>query len=161
MSRRLRFTRNLGRRLPEPKPARQELGYVRFEHVSEIVDGLTFGPFSYIDDARGTLRGEDRAALDAVTQWFRDNLEEPERMVPFRYVGTRRARRERREAMAQCWFREDAHVHIDRARELVAILGRAGFDFVDRRSARLPGKLCSEDGDLDAVLPYRDVDRRG
>ena len=42
---------------------------------------------------------------------------------PFRDVGERRARRRKHGAMAQCWFREDAHAHIARAGELVSILG--------------------------------------
>ena len=57
--------------------------------------------------------------------------------------------------MAQCWFREDAQAHIACARELVAILGRAGFEFVERWSDRLPGKLCAEDGVQIAVVPFR------
>jgi hypothetical protein len=47
--------------------------------------------------------------------------------------------------------------HIARARELVTILARAGFDFVERWSDRLPGKLCAEDGKQIAVVPYRDA----
>jgi hypothetical protein len=157
MSRRLRFTRNVGRHLSAPTPQREELRYVRFEHATETIGGVTYGPFSYLDEARGLLLGSDRAELDDLTQWFTDNLEEPRRMVPFRNVGERRARRRKREAMAQCWFREDAEAHIGRARRLVAILGRAGFDFVERWSDRLPGKLCDEDGVQIAVVPYRDT----
>jgi hypothetical protein len=160
MSRRHRFTRNLGRRVPAATPQREELRYVRFENATEIIRGVTYGPFSYVADARNILIGCDRAELDDVMQWFNDNLEEPERMVPFREVGERRARRRKREAMAQCWFRDDAEAHIARARELVAILERAGFGFVERWSDRLPGKLCAADGFQIAVVPYRDTDDR-
>lgn len=114
------------------------------------------GPFSYIADAREILVGDDLAELDQLTQWFEDNLEESGRMVPFRDVGERRARRRKHEAMAQCWFREDAEVHIGRVRALVAILSQAGFEFVERWSDRLPGKVCAEDGVQIAVVPYRD-----
>jgi hypothetical protein len=141
-----------------PTPQREELRYVRFEHATETIRGVTYGPFSYVDEARDLLIGSDRAELDDVMQWFNDNLEEPERMVPFRDVGERRARRRKRETMAQCWFREDADAHIARARELVAILGRAGFEFVERWSERLPGKLCAEDDVQIAVVPYRDTE---
>lgn len=161
MSRRQRFTRNVGRRVPAPTPQREELRYVRFEHATEIIRGVTYGPFSYVDEARDILVGGDRAELDGVMEWFDVNLEEPERMVPFRDVGERRARRRKREAMAQCWFREDAEAHIARARELVAILMRAGFEFVERWSDRLPGKLCAADGVQIAVVPYRDTDDDG
>lgn len=78
-------------------------------------------------------------------------------MVPFREVSERRARRRKREAIAQCWFREDADAHIARARELVAILLRAGFEFVERWTDRLPGSLCAEGGVRIAVVPYRDT----
>jgi hypothetical protein len=88
---------------PSPTPQREELRYVRFEHATEIIRGITYGPFTYVDEARDILVGSDRAELDDVMSWFNDNLEEPERMVPFRDVGERRARRRRRqEALAQC-----------------------------------------------------------
>jgi hypothetical protein len=158
VSRRLPFTRNIGRRVPTPTPQRDELRYVRFEHASEIIRGVAFGPFSYVRDSRELLVGKDLVELEDLMQWFNDNLEQPERMVPFRDVGERRARRRKREAMAQCWFREDAEAHIARALELVAILGRAGFEFVERWSDRLPGKLCAEDGIQIAVVPFRDTE---
>lgn len=157
MSRRRRFTRNVGRRLPAPIPQRESHCYVRFEHATESFRGVTYGPFSYVDEARDLLVGRDRVELDNVIQWFNDNLEVPESLVPFRDVGERRARRRKLEAMAQCWFREDAEAHIARARELVAILARAGFEFVERWADRLPGKLCAEDGVQIAVVPFRDT----
>jgi hypothetical protein len=126
----------MGRGVPPPTPQREQRRYVRFEHATEVVRGVVYGPFSYVADARDVLAAEDRAELDEVMRWFDDNLEEPARMVPFRDVGDRRARRRRHEAVAQCWFREDAVAHIARARELVTILERAGFEFVDRWSDR-------------------------
>ncbi len=143
--------------MPSPAPRRDELRYVRFEHATEIFEGVTFGPFSYVADARRRLTGDDLAELEAVVTWFSDNLEAPERMVPFRDVGPRRARRRKHDAMAQCWFREDAALHIAKARELVAILGRAGIDFAELWSDRLPGKVCAEDGIQIAVVRFRDV----
>lgn len=129
---------------------------MRFEHATEVIRGVVYGPFSYIGDAREILAGQDLVELNEVAQWFEDNLDEPERMVPFRNVGERRRRHE---GMARCWFREDAETHIGRARELVAILGRAGIAFVERWSERLPGKLCAGDGFQVAVVPYRDSER--
>ena len=144
--------------MPAPTPQREQLRYVRFEHATETIRGVTYGPFSYVDEARDILVAGDLYELEELMRWFNDNLEEPARMVPFRDVGERRARRRKREAMAECWFREDAEGHIARARELVAILGRAGFEFVERWSERLPGKLCAEDGVQIAVVPYRDTE---
>jgi hypothetical protein len=159
MSRRLRFTRNLGRRLPTPTPAREPLRYVRFEHARERIGGQAFGPFSYLDDARAVLSDEDADALERVVAWFAEHLDEPERMVPFRIVGERRARRRQRalEGGALCWFREDATAHIANARELVSLLERAGIPFVERWSDRVPGKLCSADAFQAAVVPFRDT----
>ena len=55
MSRRLRFKRNLGRPDVTPTARREELRYVRFEHASEVVLGVRYGPFSYLSDAREVL----------------------------------------------------------------------------------------------------------
>jgi hypothetical protein len=144
-----------------PVAPREKVRYVRFEHASEGFHGMAFGPFSYIAHARDVLVGAELAQLEEIVTWFVRNLDEPARMVPFRDVGERRARRRRRQATAQCWFREDAREHIGRARELVAVLERAGFAFVERWSDRLPGKLCAEDGVQVAVVRYRDVGEEG
>jgi hypothetical protein len=129
-------------RITAPTPQREEPRYVRFEYATETIRDVTYGPFSHVDDARDILVGCDLTALDDVMQWFNDNLEEPERMVPFRDVGERRARRRKRETMAQCWFRDDAEAHITRARELVASLLRAGFEFVERWARRRKEDPC-------------------
>ena len=95
-------------------------------------------------------------ALHTLMASFEEHLDQPARMVPFRDVGTRRARRRKREAMARCWFREDADEHVARARELVSLLSRASVPMVERRSDRVPGKLCAEDRVQIAVVGYRD-----
>jgi len=140
-----------------PSARREELRYVRFEHASEVISGVRYGPFSYVSDARQILSGDDLEALEALVAWFEEHLDAPASMVPFRDVGERRARRRAREAMGQCWFREDATAHILRARQLVTLLERADIVFVERWSRRLPGKLCSEDGVQVVVVPYRDT----
>lgn len=130
---------------------------MRFEHATETIRGVAFGPFSYVDDARDVLARDDLALVDAVMQWFNDNLDEPQRMVPFRDVGKKRARRRKHESLAVCWFREDATEHIARARELVALLARAEIHFIERWTDRLPGRLCAEDDVQVAVVPFRDL----
>lgn len=157
MSRRSRFTRNLGRRVVAPLPARALVGYVRFEHA-EHDDAC--GPFTHARTGLARLTGDDRVALRALLDWFDEHLEAPVRMVPFRYVGERRARRQRRDRfVAHCWFRDDATEHVSRARALVALLERAGIPFVERRTHRMPGALCAEDAFQIAVVPYRDARR--
>jgi len=74
---------------------------------------------------------------------FHDNLDELERMVPFRDVGERRARDESARAMAQCGSGRTA-AHIARERELVTILRRAGFELVERWSEPTPWELCAK-----------------
>lgn len=159
MSRRQRFTRNLGRPTVVPSPARTPTRYVRFEHAHEVIDGIHFGPFSYLSDARERLEANDLAELDTIVAWFDDHLDVPERMVPFRDVGPYRARRKHQEPSAVCWFREDAVEHITQARKLVALLGRADLAFVELWSDRVPGTVCSEDEAQVAVVVYRDVRR--
>lgn len=146
--------------MPTPAAPREHVRYVRFEHATEVFRGIAFGPFSYIADAKKRLVGDDLAELEELTQWFEEHLDEPLRMVPFRYVGKRRARRRNHEPVARCWFREDATPHIEKARALVAVLERAAIPFVERWSDRLPGKLCAEDDVQIAVIPHRDAEYR-
>ena len=53
MSRRQRFTRNLGRKLGAPLPVRTTAQWIRFEHAHE-----PYGIFSYLSDARANLGPE-------------------------------------------------------------------------------------------------------
>lgn len=158
MSRRRRFARNRDPRLPSPLPARDPVGYLRFE-LAGVPHRSSNGPFVFVERALSVLDPEERAALREVVAWFDAYLAPPRRLVPFRYVGNRRARRRRRgqEGLGRCWFRDDANEHVSRARALVALLERAGFRFVERRSRRLPGVLCSEDAHQIVVVPFRDV----
>ena len=80
MSRRKRYTRNLGRSLPEPLPVRTTAEWVRFEHARE-----PYGVFCYLPDVRsahipiverrirrvpGVVRFQDREQVAVLT--FRD-----------------------------------------------------------------------------------------
>jgi hypothetical protein len=145
MSRRMRYTRNLGRERP-PSVPRQGTGsrFVRFVHARE-----PYGVFSYIGDARRRLDERERDQLDALVQWFREHLDEPSSMVPVHEPaaagdGPR----------AVCWFRASARAHVDRARRLAVLLRAAHIPIVERWSDVVPGRLCAEDTNQLATSPF-------
>lgn len=135
MSRRKRFTRNLGRKLPSPLPARTTVEWIRFEHEHE-----PYGVFSYLKEARETLSAEMRGELDALRDWFVDHLDAPDLLTIERF-----------------WFRIEAEEFVDRARRLATILRAAGIPIVERRTSRVPGKVKWEDHNQVAVRTYRDT----
>src|SRR5690349_18715772 len=74
MTRRKRYTRNLGRTLRSPSPVRTTVEWIRFEHEHE-----PYGVFSYVGDAREILTYQECAELDVLLPdlltigrfWFR------------------------------------------------------------------------------------------
>lgn len=156
MSRRARYTRNLGRRLPAPLPAHDpDEEWIRFEHAHE-----PYGLFSYGSLARPALEPARRRRLEELYEWFDRELDLPSRMHAFRFVGRRTGSKWRaKDASARCWFRASATEHVERARELAALLREAGIPVIERRARGIPGKLCSEDSHQIAVELYRDSRR--
>jgi hypothetical protein len=147
MSRRKRFTRNLGRALNNGVPKRGTgTHFVRFAHLRE-----PYGVFSYVDEARGWLREEKREELDEIVGWFRAHLDEPACLVPAR---RRRKTEDEGNAEAICWFRAEAREHVRRARRLAALVRRAGVPIVERWCDVVPGEICSEDKDQLAVASF-------
>ncbi len=77
MPRRKRYTRNLGRTIPEPQPRRLTVEWGRFEHKSE-----PYGVFSYLSDARAVLSSSHSFGrvleLDRLIRWFERELDSPE-----------------------------------------------------------------------------------
>ena len=98
MSRRKRYTRNLGRELPSPLPVRTTTEWVRFEHEHE-----PYGVFSYLSDAAAALPAKASAELGELSEWFREQLGAPDEAT-----------------MERCWFRAEAAEHIEKARRLAA-----------------------------------------
>jgi hypothetical protein len=134
---RKRYTRNLGRELPSPLPVRTTTEWVRFEHERE-----PYGVFSYLPVANAALPVKARAELDALRQWFRDQLGAPDEATLERF-----------------WFRAEAAEHIEKARRLAELACEAGIPIVERRTRRVPGKVRWEDGHQVAVITYRDAPR--
>ena len=137
MTRRKRFTRNLGRTLPAPAPVRVTVEWIRFEHEVE-----PYGVFSYLSDARKSLPADALRELDTLMAWFEERLGAPEQ-----------ADRER------FWFRAEADEHITRARRVTEIVRAAGIPIVERRTRRVPGKARWADADQVAVITFRDAPR--
>ncbi len=135
MSRRKRFTRNLGRKLPSPLPIRTTVEWIRFEHEHE-----PFGVFSYLKEAREMLSAEECSELDALRDWFADHLDAPDLLTIERF-----------------WFRVEAEEYVVRARRLATILCAVGIPIVERRTRRIPGKVIWEDRNQVAVRTYRDA----
>lgn len=130
MSRRKRYTRNLGRKLREPAPFTTE--WVRFEHANE-----PWGVFCYLKDACRKLPGRSSAELILLRDWFNRHLNAPSK----RELGE-----------ARFWFRAEAAEHVGRARRLAALVTRAGFPIVEKAERGLRGQVLWSDDRQQAVL---------
>lgn len=135
MSRRKRYTRNLGRVLGSPLPVRGTVEWIRFEHERE-----PFGVFSYLDDAQKNLGTGLRAEVDDLCEWFEEHLDVPDHFLRERF-----------------WFKAEAREYVDRAKRLAQLVRRAGIPMVERRTHRIPGKVRWQDEHQVAVLTYRDA----
>ena len=135
MSRRKRYTRNLGRKLPSPQPVRTTVEWVRFENQHE-----PFGVFTYVSLAKRKLSPVRREKAERLTRWFTENLGSPEKATDERF-----------------WFRAEAREHVENARELARLVSRTGYSIVERRIRRVPGKVKWEDEHQVAALTYRDA----
>lgn len=135
MSRRTRFTRNLGRRLESPLPVRTTVEWIRFEHDRE-----PYGVFCYLNEAREKLATAERDELDGINDWFSEYLRVLKPVTIERF-----------------WFCAEAVAYVAKARRLAAILRTAGIPIVERRTQRIPGKVIREDRHQVAVRTYRDT----
>jgi hypothetical protein len=130
VSRRKRYTRNLGRRLREPLPRSEE--WVRFEHELQ-----GFGVFSYLDDARA--RGSSRlvARIDRLWAWFNLWLDAPSNAVKIDHE--------------KFWFLAEAGAHVGRARRLANLVSQAGFPIRELRISPTGKRVRWEDAHQLAV----------
>jgi hypothetical protein len=146
VSRRKRYTRNLGRERPATVP-RQGTGsrYVRFVHEHE-----PYGVFSHFDVARVRLGEPERTELDELLGWFRAHLDLPTSLVPVHEPTAEGGEGPR----AVCWFRASASEHILRARRVAILLREARIPIIERWSDELPGRICSADEAQLAISPF-------
>ena len=135
MSRRKRYTRNLGRALPQPLPSRATSTWLRFEHEVE-----PYGVFSYVKDAKERLDGVHRNEVDEICAWFAQHLDAPRLLERARF-----------------WFKAEATEHVVRGRRLMELLLTAGIPIVERRTRRVPGKVRFHDQHQVAVHTFRDT----
>ena len=134
MSRRTRYTRNLGRPCKAPLPVRTTRQWIRFEHEYE-----PFGIFSYPQEADAALDEESRKEIKDLYKWFCRHLHSP-----------------KVDGIERFWFCAEASQYISRAQRIAALLRLVGIPIVERRSSRIPGKVRWEDRHQVAVLTYRD-----
>lgn len=135
MSRRKRYTRNMGRALPEPLPLRATSVWLRFEHELE-----PYGLFSYVDEAKERLDSVHRDEIDEICAWFAQHLDAPRLFERARF-----------------WFKAEATEHVLRGRRLMELLLDAGIPIVERRTRRVPGKVRFYDQHQVAVRTFRDA----
>jgi len=137
MSRRKRYTRNLGRKLPEPLPVRTTKEWVRFSHETE-----PYGVFSYVSELCEALGWKERAEVEEIMAWFNEHLD-----APNDDIGLDNER---------FWFCVEATEHVDKTRRLAQLAKQANVPIVEFRTKRIPGKVKWQDPEQVAVITYRD-----
>jgi hypothetical protein len=115
--------------------------FVRFV-VSDINEDSqrelgVFHAVRYLRD-EGRLYDYEQQEHDLIRQWFNENLERPSRFT------SSKAPFYRKKNKAICWFKDCAHVHLDWARSLVAILENHGVS-VRMLKAKRVGYVVYED----------------
>ena len=135
MSRRKKFTRDMGGRLASPLPVRTTSEWVRFEHENE-----PYGAFSYISDAEALLADDGLKELHAIRGWFNEHLDAPDDLTRERF-----------------WFCAEATQYVEKAHQLSELLRSVGIPIVERRTRRVPGKVTWHDANQVAVFTYRDT----
>lgn len=128
--------------------------YLRFV-VGRIHEntGVRNGLFN---DAYALCRGHDlssadRAALDALLDWFSDHLSVPERFNRSTSKGSYR-----RSGRGISWLKPSATEHISRMREISRILQEYGHFVTMIKSAR-PGYIVYEDEHQIVAEPFADT----
>jgi hypothetical protein len=125
--------------------------YLRF--VVEDIDedsNKELGVFHAVRDLReaGKLDRHEEEQHDLIRQWFNQNLEKPSRFTaskpPFY----------RKQPKAISWFKDNAHDHIARVRELVTILKHHGISVRMLKTERV-GYVVYEDEYQVVAEPFR------
>jgi len=125
--------------------------YVRFVVADIDKDSdKELGAFHAVRTLRegGELYQHEEAQHDQIRQWFNDNLEKPTRFTaskpPFY----------RKQSKAISWFKDSAHEHIARVRDLVAILQQHGVSVRMLTTDRV-GYVVYEDQYQIVAEPFR------
>jgi len=124
--------------------------YIRFV-VADIDEdsGKELGVFQAMSNLRdaGELDPPEEERHDLIREWFNEHLEKPSRFTaskpPFY----------RRQPKAISWFKDDAHEHISRVREYVAILVHHGVSVQMLKTERV-GYVVYEDAYQIVAEPF-------
>jgi len=124
--------------------------YLRFVVADIDQDsGREVGVFHAIGDLReaGKLSSDEVHLHDSVVQWFDKNLRKPSRFTaskpPFY----------RKKSKAISWFKDGAHEHLAKIRELVAILEHHGVSVRMLKASRV-GYVVYEDEHQIVAVPF-------
>jgi len=126
--------------------------YVRFVVGERDGDsGKEAGVFQAIYDLRdrGGLYSYEEAHLEELRRWFNERLERPDRFTSAKPPYHRKANR------AISWFKDTAHEHIARIREMVAMLENHGVHVRMITGERL-GYVVYEDEYQIVAEPFAD-----
>ena len=128
--------------------------YLRFVlHRKHPDSGVSEGLFS----AGYALRDDedtppyDRDNLAAIMSWFDNNME-----VPYRFNRSSSKGRYRRTTKGISWFKATSWEHIEKMRDLAAVLAEHGH-FVDEIQSERPGYIVYEDGVQIVAEPFADT----
>ncbi len=127
--------------------------YLRFV-VADIDEdsGREVGVFHAVRNLRDEekLHAHEEAQHDSIVRWFDEHLEKPTRFTaskpPFY----------RKKSKAISWFKDTAHEHLARVRELVVILEHHGIS-VEMLKANRVGYIVYEDEFQIVAQPFADV----
>jgi hypothetical protein len=126
--------------------------YIRFVVSERDADsGRDMGVFQAIYDLRdfGKLYPYEEAHVDQLRQWFNDHLEKPDRFT------TSKPPYHRKQNRAISWFKDSAHEHVRRVRELSAVLENHGVAVRMIKSERV-GYIVYEDEHQVVAEPFAD-----
>lgn len=125
--------------------------YVRFVVTETDADsGRERGVFQAMHSLTyyDALSGHEKEQERAIGRWFDKNLKKPTRFT------TSKPPYHSKKNRAISWFKDSAHEHIDRIRELVVILERHGYDVQMLKTDRV-GYVVYEDEFQIVAEPFR------
>ena len=132
-----------------------EIHLIRFARRRPLPSKAVEGAFlvGYKLERGNELSSEDRQKLNELLTWFKKNL-----AVPPRFNRTKSKGYYRRTNTGISWFKADAKDHLDRMRELVAILERNGVP-IEALTTAHPGFVIYEDDHQIVAEPFREKRR--
>lgn len=93
------------------------------------------------------------ARLEALLDWFRDNLD-----IPYRFNRTKSKGAFRRNTKGLSWFRPEADAILSKSYQMVALLQENGYEIDTLRSNRI-GYIVYEDAHQVIAEPFSDTPR--